>query len=233
HELRTPLNAIIGFSEIMQQQTFGPLGNESYTGYVADIRDSGHHLLSLINDILDLSKIEAGRYDLNEEELDVGVVVSRCVNLIKERAKEAGLVLGIDVAKAPFALRADERAVKQMLLNLLSNAVKFTPEGGRVEVSAVIEADGSLTLSVGDTGIGIAKEDLAKVMEPFGQADSSLARKYEGSGLGLPLTEKLVRLHGGELELESEPGRGTRITLRFPPERVILIDKAPAAATAA
>ena len=221
HELRTPLNAIIGFSEIMQQQTFGPLGNEAYTGYIADIRDSGYHLLSLINDILDLSKIEAGRYELNEEELDVGIVVSRCVNLIKERIKEASLVLAIDVSKEPFALRADERAVKQMLLNLLSNAVKFTPAGGRVDVGAAVDADGALALSVGDTGIGIAKENLAKVMEPFGQADSSLARKYEGSGLGLPLTEKLIRLHGGELELESEPGRGTRVTLRFPPERTI------------
>ncbi|MEX0815697.1 MAG: PAS domain S-box protein, partial [Dongiaceae bacterium] len=221
HELRTPLNAIIGFSEVMRDEMLGPLGTAQYKGYVADIHDSGRLLLGIINDLLDMSKIEAGKLALDESSITVQGIVQSCLRVVQERAAAAQLRLAVRVPDDLPRLRADERLVKQILLNLLSNAVKFTPAGGEVTISAAIEADGRLALAVADTGIGIAPEDMVRALEPFGQIDSSLSRRYEGTGLGLPLAKALIELHGGTLALESRPGAGAVATVRFPPGRVI------------
>jgi signal transduction histidine kinase len=221
HELRTPLNAIIGFSEIIKDQLFGPMGNQRYSEYAIDIHDSGTHLLSLINDILDLSKIEAGKFELHEEPIDLEAASKSCFRIMRDRAEEAGVVLQHRFPGQLPRIKADPRAVKQILLNLLSNAVKFTAAGGRVLVYANINQEGALVLHVEDTGIGIAEADIAKAMAPFGQVDSSLSRKYEGTGLGLPLTRHLVDLHEGELTLQSSMGQGTQVSVLFPRHRVL------------
>ena len=221
HELRTPLNAIIGFSEIIKDQLFGQMGNQRYREYAIDIHDSGTHLLSLINDILDLSKIEAGKFELHEEAIDLERATKSCFRIMRDRAEEAGVVLEHRFAAQLPHLKADPRAVKQVLLNLLSNAVKFTDPGGRVLVYSSINQEGDLVLHVEDTGIGIAEADIAKAMAPFGQVDSSLSRKYEGTGLGLPLTRHLVDLHEGELCLSSNMGQGTHVSITFPRRRVL------------
>jgi len=221
HELRTPLNAIIGFSEVMLAEMLGPLGTAQYKGYAADIHESGRHLLNVINDLLDMSKIEAGKLALDESSITLAGIVRSCMRVVQERADAAQLRLAVRVPDDLPRLLADERLLKQILLNLLSNAVKFTPAGGEVSISAALEADGQLALAVADTGIGIAPEDTARALEPFGQIDSSLSRRYQGTGLGLPLTKALVELHGGTLALESRPGAGTVATVRFPPGRVI------------
>jgi signal transduction histidine kinase len=220
HELRTPLNAIIGFSDIMRQEMFGALGSPEYKPYAEDIHASGHHLLQLINDILDVSKAEAGKLELREEAIDVNACIEASLRLVHARA-DTGKIELVDASPPALpALQADERKFKQALLNLLTNAVKFTPEGGSVTVEAEIAADGDLLLRVVDTGIGMTQEQLRKAMRPFEQIDSAFNRKYEGTGLGLPIIDALMRLHGGAVEIESEPGRGTRATLRFPKSRV-------------
>lgn len=221
HELRTPLNAIIGFSDMITSEMAGPIGSARYLEYAADIQESGTHLLNLINDILDLSKIEAGKQELHEEEIELKEVVKSSVRVIKQRADAAYLNLETKVPDYLPLLRADLRAVKQILLNLLSNAVKFTPEGGSITVQADLDFKRRVVLSVKDTGIGMAKEDLEKAMSPFGQVDGSLSRKYEGTGLGLPLTKGLVELHGGSLSIESTLGSGTVVRATFPRERVV------------
>ncbi len=221
HELRTPLNAVIGFSEMMQQEMFGSLGNDRYRQYAKDIFGSGTHLLSLINDILDLSKIEAGKVDLNEEEVDMVQAVGACRRIIEGRAKEAGLSLATRLSDDLPSLWADERAVKQIVLNLLSNAIKFTPAGGNVTVHAEIDQDRCFVLSVSDTGIGIGAYEIRNVFKPFRQGDSTVSREQEGTGLGLSLVKSLVELHGGTIELESELGNGTIATVRFPTTRVL------------
>ena len=220
HELRTPLNAIIGFSEIIMAEMFGPLEQEQYKEYIKDIHDSGTHLYSLINDILDVSKAEAGKLDLNEAVVDVSDTIDRCMRLVSDRATRAEVTLRRDIAANPPQLFVDERKLKQILLNLLSNAVKFTPPGGSVTTTAQVTADGWYEIAVVDTGIGIAEDDLATVMEAFGQVDSTLARKYEGTGLGLPLTKAMVELHDGILDLRSEIDHGTTVAIRFPKERI-------------
>jgi signal transduction histidine kinase len=218
HELKTPLNAIIGFSDILSNQTLGPIGKPQYLEYAADIRDSGHYLLKIINDILDLSRIESGNLTLIEEEVDLVSVVQSAVRLIRPRAEVAGLIVETAFAGSLVCISADARAMKQILVNLLSNAVKFTPKGGQVSVTVAIEA-GCPTITVVDTGIGIPAKDLSRVCEPFVQVDTSLARRFEGTGLGLTLTKRLVELHGGELILRSTVGRGTTIIIRLPEER--------------
>ncbi|HEY3917439.1 MAG TPA: PAS-domain containing protein [Stellaceae bacterium] len=220
HELRTPLNAVIGFAEIMHGEVFGPLGDQRYGEYAADIRDSGQHLLNLINDLLDVSKIEFGKVELSEETVDLTGIIDSCMRLMRDRADQAGLQLSAHTpADLPY-LHADGRRLKQILLNLVSNAVKFTPAGGQVTIRASIE-DGGMKITVSDTGIGIAPHDLAKALQPFGQIDSRMTRKYQGSGLGLPLTKSMIELHGGTLRLESEVGRGTTATLWLPAARVV------------
>jgi PAS domain S-box-containing protein len=224
HELRTPLNAIIGFSEIIQKEMFGAIGSTRYKEYAVDIYESGTHLLNLINDILDVSKAEAGKIELQETRVLVKDLVDASLRLILPRARQAG----VNLVEPPLdnlpPLRGDERRLKQVLINLLSNAVKFPPGGGRVALEAAVDAVRGLVIKVIDTGIGMAREDIPKALEPFGQVDSKLSRKYEGTGLGLPLSKALVELHGGKLEIESEPGVGTTVTVVLPTPRIIKQD---------
>jgi PAS domain S-box-containing protein len=219
HELRTPLNAIIGFAEIIASQLFGPIGSEKYLGYAGDIRESGTHLLGIVNSILDTSKIEAGSFELHEGPCDIAEMIESAVHMVDGRARQAELIVEQRLAPglAPFV--ADERVCKQILLNLLSNAVKFTPAGGKIEVAAELAADGGLVLRVADNGIGIAGEDLDKVFHRFSQIDNSYARRHGGTGLGLHLTKKLVELHAGTIQLDSRLGAGTTVTVAFPPWR--------------
>ena len=221
HELRTPLNAIIGFSEMIESGTFGPVGDDKYVEYAEDIKTSGHHLLAVISDILDISKIEAGKLDLIETEVDIGQVVTGCLSLVRERAWARSLTMNHSVSADLPELHVDERKLKQILINLLSNAVKFTPEGGRIDVFARLNESGGIEITVSDTGIGIAEADIPLVLSPFGQVEGHLARKYEGTGLGLTLTKSLVELHGGSLALESAPDVGTTVTVCFPATRIV------------
>jgi two-component system cell cycle sensor histidine kinase PleC len=221
HELRTPLNAVLGFSEIIATEAFGPLGINKYGEYAKDIFDSGQHLLDLINDILDLSKVESGKEELHEEEICVSEFVSQLVPLVVGRAERGSVSLDCTCPPDLAWLRADRRKLKQIMVNLLSNAIKFTREGGKVRLSVDRPSGGGHVFRVVDTGIGIAPEDIPKAMSPFRQVESELNRRIEGTGLGLPLSKALIELHGGILKLESEVGVGTRVTVHFPPERVI------------
>lgn len=217
HELRTPLNAIIGFSEIIKNELMGQVDNQRYHDYVHDIHSSGVHLLSLINDILDFSKAEAGKLDLEIAEVNVSRQITNCLRLVSPRAESAGVQLVDALPKEQFAAMTDSKKFKQVLLNLLSNAVKFTPQGGEVRVTAWRNVeDDSVTFEIRDSGIGIAPKDLARAMSPFGQVDNSLSRKYEGTGLGLPLTKKFVELMGGKFNIESQQGVGTTVTFTLP-----------------
>ncbi|HEX6979558.1 MAG TPA: HAMP domain-containing sensor histidine kinase [Alphaproteobacteria bacterium] len=220
HELRTPLNAVIGFAELLTREHFGQL-TDKQKEYVSDIRASGQHLLELITDILDMTRIEIGKMDLRDEILDVGHIVQTCVSLIHPRAQQVGIaVLGNIPSDLPH-LRGDETRIRQILLNLLSNAVKFSPSGGKVIVHCTHAADGWLEVAIEDSGIGMNEDEIAAALEPFRQVDASLARRYEGAGLGLPLAKELAQLHGGELTIRSVPGRGTTAAVRFPPVRVV------------
>lgn len=219
HELRTPLNAIIGFSDIMLHELFGPLGSPRYRDYARHVQNSGRHLLDLINDVLDMSKLEAGRYTLDESWMEPGEAIETCRALAAVPADAGGVTLAVECPSDLPNLLADERALRQVLLNLLSNAVKFTPRGGRVTVSAVQEEDGRIAITVRDTGIGIAADALARILEPFQQADSSISGRFGGTGLGLSICRDLMALHGGSLSIDSEPGRGTAVTIRFPADR--------------
>jgi signal transduction histidine kinase len=216
HELRTPLNAVIGFSQMIGEEILGPVGRAEYKEYACDIHTSSLHLLQIINDILDVSKIEAGMLTLHGAAVDFATVVESCARLVRTKALTSEITLAIELAEALPTIWADERLLKQIVLNLLSNALKFTPAGGRVTLAASPGSDGGLVFSVRDTGIGIAAEDFAKVFQPFGQVDSSLTRRFEGTGLGLPLTKGLIELHGGTIALESEIGHGTVVTVRLP-----------------
>ncbi len=220
HELRTPLNAIIGFSEIMREELFGPLGSPQYREYIGDVFDSAQHLLNVINDILDIAKAEAGKLELVDDEVDIYSIVGATTRLVQERAQRGGVAIRIRLPPGLPTLEADERKLKQILLNLLTNAVKFTPSGGSIEIAGRIGEAGDFVVTVIDTGIGIAADDIATALAPFGQVDSKLARKYEGTGLGLPLSNAMVKLHGGELTIESVVGQGTTVTIRLPASRV-------------
>jgi signal transduction histidine kinase len=226
HELRTPLNAIIGFSEMIQAETFGPVGHPNYKEYARDIGESGLHLLEIINDLLDMSKIETGRVELNESLVEVPRAIESCLRLVAERAANGKVMLLRELPPRLMRLRADARLVKQILLNLISNAVKFTPEGGQVTIAVEANPAEGMVLTVEDNGIGIAPEDIPRAMTPFLQVESALNRRHEGTGLGLPLAKALAELHGGRLELNSELGVGTRVAVYFPAERLDL----PAAA---
>lgn len=221
HELRTPLNAVLGFSEIIRDQTFGRDAAAKYAEYAGDIHVSGAYLLELINDILDLSKIEAGRYDLAEEEVDVLGVAADCLAMVTEVARRGGVVLRNRLGSDIPRLRVDRRALRQILLNLLSNAVKFTPEGGEVAVLGYVDSTGDLVIVVRDTGVGIRADFLAQITEPFARDTALVRDKVEGSGLGLAISDQLMKLHGGTLSIETLVGRGTAVNLRFPARRVI------------
>ncbi len=221
HELRTPLNAIVGFSDIISNESFGAMGNERYRDYAADINQAGLHLRDIINDILDLSKIEAGIQELDEEELDMEELIGTTVRTLEPYAREAQVAFEFVSIGALPRLRADRRKVQQILFNLVSNGIKFTEPDGRVTLEAGVQPDNCYLFRITDTGIGIAPEDMATAMAPFSQIDQDIARKYEGTGLGLPLTKSLTEMHGGKLELVSEPGGGTVVTVRFPAERIV------------
>ena len=228
HELRTPLNAIIGFSDAINQQLFGPLGHKRYLEYVNDIYASGSHLLSLINDILDMSKIEAGKYEIRTERIDAAEVADESARFVRVRADEAGVSLSLDAPPGIF-VHADLRALKQILLNLLTNAIKFTPKGGKVTLG-VRDARDWIEFLVIDTGIGIPARDLPRLGQRFEQVDNALTRRREGTGLGLALCRSLAELHSGELKIESEVGRGTVVTVRLPVRGAVAKPAASAAA---
>jgi two-component system, cell cycle sensor histidine kinase PleC len=224
HELRTPLNAVIGFTEVMKLQIFGPIGSERYMGYVDDIHSSGTHLLSVINDILDLAKAEANKLILSDEEVDLCDLVDGCIRMFRNTAATQGVRLAFSLPKEQPILRADLRLMRQVLINLVSNAIKFTLTGGAVVISIQNDAEGC-RVRIEDTGIGIAHDDLEKILEPFVQVESAHNRKHGGTGLGLPLVKRIVELHGGTLLLESELGIGTRMTVCLPASRVIRLQR--------
>ncbi len=219
HELRTPLNAIIGFSEVLTNEIFGSMGTPKNREYVFDIHSSGEHLLEIINDILDLSKIEAGKVELHEEEVDIFDLTEACMRLVMERAHNNELKIACDLEHDLPLIFVDRRIMKQILINLLSNAIKFTPSGGRVTLK-VAEINGDIVLKIIDTGIGIADADLETVLAPFGQVESGLDRRHEGTGLGLPLTQALVELHDGYMTIDSALGDGTTVSVILPNTRI-------------
>ena len=221
------MNAVIGFSEIITTEAFGPVGSAKYRDYAKDINDSGQHLLSLINDILDLSKVESGEDELYEDDIEILDVTQSVLMLVKGRAHKGGVVLETDLAEDLPMLRADERKLKQILVNLLSNAIKFTEAGGKVGLRAWCQQDSGHVFQIVDTGIGIAREDIPKALVSFQQVDGDLNRRYEGAGLGLPLTKAPVELHGGVLDLQSQVGLGTTVTVRLPPERAVQFERIP------
>jgi signal transduction histidine kinase len=215
HELRTPLNAIIGFTDLMRQEVMGPIQPPKYLGYINDVHHSGEHLLSLINDILDLAKIEAGRRELEERPLDLSLLARQALLFVQPQAAKKNAVLSSDI-DLPGVLNGDKRAVIQILTNLLSNAVKFSHSGGRVVLFARAHAGGGLALGVQDEGPGMSPQDMEKALEPFGQADAMWTVEGAGTGLGLPIVKALVEAQGGAFHLESEPGHGTRAWAEFP-----------------
>jgi signal transduction histidine kinase len=223
HELRTPLTAILGFSETIKNQVFGPVAPPKYGDYVDQIHASGNHLLAIVTDVLDMSRIEAGEAKLDETDVALDTATEESLQMLRPRIDKKRLQVNVDIDAAVPRLRADRRMVKQMLLNLLGNAVTYTPNRGSVGVRAVVTAHGEIAIEIRDTGIGIAKADLERVMEPFHIAENPHVRSYQGIGLGLPLTRSLVRLHGGTLRLDSELGVGTVATLTFPAERTIAL----------
>jgi len=232
HELRTPLNAVIGFAQLIERQPAGAANDRKSKEYIGLIRESGEHLLAVINDILDISRIEAGQAGLDEVAFDMAKLVRRTAGLMEAKARDGGLELRLDLPPALPSLYADERAMKQILLNLVANALKFTEPGGSVTVSLALE-QGGLELAVTDTGIGIAPRDHERIFEPFVQAESELNRRFEGTGLGLPLVKSLADLHGAVVRLESALGEGTRISVLFPAERLMPESPAPAASLGA
>lgn len=221
HELRTPLNAIIGFAEVIKDEMCGPTDPAKYRIFAEDIYSSGQHLLALINDILDLSKVESGAAELHEEHIDVHDLVRCALSMVKHCARTAEVDLVLEIGEDLPLLRADERKLRQILVNLLSNSVKFTEPGGVITFKAWCRPDSGFVFQVTDTGIGMAASDIPKALSKFGQIDSALSRKYEGTGLGLSLSKALIELHGGSLDLQSELGKGTTVTIRLPSHRMV------------
>jgi len=220
HELRTPLNSIIGFSEMMQLETWGKLGDAHYSDYAENIGDSGRHLLEVINDILDISKIEAHKMEIDEEDINVTDTVTSCLKMVSTRATEKSILL---ISKLPHdipVLSGDKTRFKQVVVNIVGNAIKFTPSHGAISIEGGLSSDGSLTISIKDDGIGIPKEDLVRVLQPFEQSAAAHSRSHEGAGLGLPLSRRLMELHGGSLTIESEQNKGTAVHLTFPASRL-------------
>jgi PAS domain S-box-containing protein len=221
HELRTPLNAILGFSELMASTALAPKLAHKAAEYATDIHTAGSHLLQLINDLLDLSKAEAGKMELAESEVEIGGIVERVLRLVEGHARDGGVMIATAVPATLPRLRADDRKILQMVLNLVANAVKFTPSGGKVTIAATISSDGDLRLTVADTGVGIAAKNLPRVLVPFAQVDNDITRRTNGTGLGLPIAKQFADLHGGSLSIESVEGQGTTVTVRLPGERLI------------
>lgn len=225
HELRTPLNAIIGFSEIIKDEIFGPVGSARYREYMHDINNSGQHLLDLINDLLSIARIEVGKIEIQDAPLELAELAHASIDELSATAQQGGITVEMDIPADLAQLRADGPKLRQILDNLLSNAIKFSPPGGTVRVSAQATPESGYVIQVADEGIGMAVKDLSVALSPFGQVANALRQRHEGSGLGLPLTKALVELHAGTLDLQSEPGVGTTATLRFPSERIAAIPK--------
>ena len=215
HELRTPLNAILGFSEIIATEMFGPLGNERYREYAQIVNDSGQHVLKLINDLLDLAKLDAGKLELHKEAINLLKVIIACVRCVETVATRNRIGISVHVCDGIDVVPADGVRIHQMLLNLLSNALKFTPYGGEIAIDVFRRGD-AIAITVSDSGIGIKTEDIPTVLEPFGQIETELGRRHQGTGLGLPLTKELAELHGGSLTMESNPDCGTVVTILIP-----------------
>lgn len=221
HELRTPLTAIIGFAEMFQREVFGPLPHPKYHEYAKDIHDSGTHLLALVNEILELSKADFGKLELKEDWVDVEDAIWKSARMVAQRAQLTSVRLAVAVAPGLPKLYADERRLRQIVINLLTNAVKFTPPGGEVVISADCDAQNDLLISILDTGVGISQEDMSVAIAPFGQIGTEGQDPSQGTGLGLPLTKRLLEAHGGTLEILSTVGQGTIIVARFPAHRVL------------
>jgi signal transduction histidine kinase len=224
HELRTPLNAILGFSEIFMQQLMGPLGSPKYMEYAGDIHGSGQHLLAIINDILDLAKAESGKLELLEEAVDINAIMDATLRMCQGKADESHVEIEYEGDHSGARLFVDPRLMRQVALNLVSNAVKFTPAGGLVTISLRISPASGFTLSVKDTGIGIAAKDIDRVLRPFEQVESALSRRHGGTGLGLPYSKKVIEIHGGRLILASQVGSGTTVRVELPASRVVAGD---------
>jgi signal transduction histidine kinase len=220
HELRTPLNAILGFSELIREQMLGPVP-ACYADYANDIHVSGRHLLDLINDVLDISKLEAGKVELHETDVDIGNLTTESVMLVRNQAATSQIAIHVDHEASMPPVRGDERLLKQVLLNLLSNALKFTPQGGAVSVQSRIVGAQGVQIAISDTGIGMTEAEIEIALTPFGQIDSKIARGLKGTGLGLPISRSLIQLHGGELTVHSEPGKGTSIAVNLPDSRIL------------
>ncbi len=220
HELRTPLNSIIGFSDIMKNEVMGPLGQDMYKEYVADINKSGRGLLKIINEILDISKIESGNRELNEGEFYSGPILQKCIELYAGRIKDKNITLMNDAKDMPRLL-GEELSIKQVMVNIYSNAIKYTPTGGRITLFTNYDLDGTFRFSITDTGVGMSEKDVEKALSPFGQLDNALDRSGSGTGLGLPLAQAMMGVHGGRIEILSEKSIGTTVTLVFPAERVL------------
>ncbi len=221
HELRSPLNAIIGSSEMMEDEMLGPIGTKAYLQYAADMRASGRHLLDLVNDLLDISKIESGVDELHEQKKPLREVIESVIPMVRRRAEGAEQTIAFDLAEDLPVVRVDCRKLKQVLLNLLSNGLKFTPDGGKVTIKAWSSREAGAVIQVIDTGVGIAAEDIPKALSAFQQVSNDIEREQEGTGLGLPLTKALTEQHGGSLDLQSELGKGTTVTVRLPAERIV------------
>ena len=226
HELRTPLNAIIGFSDIIKRELFGSLENERYADYAKDIHESGSHLLSIINDILDLAKAESGKLQLNEHEFDLTETLEACVRMCSGRAEAGKIEMIFFGGQSEIRATADERLLLQIVANLVTNAIKFTPEGGTVRLFVSANQQKGIVITVTDTGIGIAPENIDRVLRPFEQVETSYARKHGGSGLGLPYAKRLTELHGGTLTIESELGKGTSVSVTLPAYRLVEVREA-------
>ena len=219
HEFRTPLNSIIGYSEIISLATFGPVGNEKYVEYIENIARSGRHLLELIDDVLDISLIEAGEIAIHEDVFHLDTAIKACARLMEDEANKADITVKLHLQPS-LSFLGDERRIRQILINLLSNAIKFTPDGGTVEIYLEQTQEGGVEIRVSDTGIGIDAKDLETVLSPFGQAEGAFTRRFKGVGLGLPLVKNLSEMHNGALQLDSTPGKGTTVTVSFPAARV-------------
>ena len=220
HELRTPLNAIIGFSEVISNELFGPIGNEKYLEYIKDIHTSSLHLLSIINDVLDMSKIEAGKVELAKEAVQIQNVISEVMRMVHERAHSRNIELTAQLSDENIEIWADERSMKQIFLNLLSNAIKFSKEGGEIYVRIVTDQPDIVVLEIEDRGIGMSEEEQERALQPFGQAKPVTTRNYGGTGLGLPITKGLVEAHGGTMTIDSRAGYGTLVRIVLPRERI-------------
>nr|WP_276511598.1 ATP-binding protein [Rhodomicrobium udaipurense] len=220
HELRTPLNAILGFSEIIRDKMIGN-DIDRYASYAADVHKSGTHLLNIVNDILDVTRIEAGKLELHEDEINLDTLIHRSLLDVQGQALAGGVLLAAPARNLGVVLRGDKGKLKQILVNLLSNAIKFTAKGGRIVISATPEWDGGLCVKIRDTGIGMSGDEIRQALELFRQVENGLARRYEGAGLGLPLAVRLTELHGGTLAVDSIPGEGTEVSVRFPAKRVV------------